>query len=146
MTDTTRRTEDSRDLGGFESELRRWGRREPSTSAARATAHLRQRLAQRPARGFPWRSPVLALAFGLLVAVGVSLLAVVLAPERDGVGLEAADRAPWEIPETTGDLDPRQASPTHQGNDGVVLIWLDESTPLYMTFAPPAGAREKGPS
>lgn len=148
-TTDDRYRESPRDLETFETELRRWGRREPTTSGPQAVAHLRRRMdegvTKEPVAG--WRRPAVAWSFALALAVGAGLLAVSLldrlTDDRPGID-SVADRPSWQLP---ADL-PQDAAPTdgHPTNEGVVLLWLDETTPLYMTFEPPSGPREKGPS
>lgn len=149
MTHPERPPEDPRDLDAFEAELGRWGRRRPATSGPRAVAHLRRRLEEQEERKEHrgW-VPAVALVTGVALVIGIALFAALL-PDRSGgglAGLEEIDRPSWHLPLGPDSNPPHPADPTHPANDGVVLIWLDETTPLYMTFAPPTGAREKGPS
>lgn len=128
----------------FEERWRRWARRPPRTSPESAAHRVLTRLAEptpqpwwRPAGG--WASPGarrLVAAALAVAAVGLWLLTAGLPfPGTDpGPGLGSDDSPAPTFPET-----PVMA-------DGVVLMWLDAETPLYMTFAPPpqeSGA-EKG--
>lgn len=147
--DRTRR----RDLEGVEERWRRWARRPPRTSPETAAHRVLARLAEpdpqpgwQPAGGWTSRSARRLVAAALaLAAVGIWLLTAgppwpLPAPDTDpGPGTES-DESPSaavrsvEVPE----------APTMA--EGVVLMWLDAETPLYMTLAPPGRAAgvEKG--
>jgi hypothetical protein len=120
----------------FERRWRRWGERPPRTHPETAARRVLTRLAEpaprpgwRPAGG--WTSlgaRRLAVAALVLAAVGVWLLTAGLPGPFTGPGPTVApERAPG---------GPLPATPAMA--DGVVLMWLDAETPLYMTFAPPS--------
>jgi hypothetical protein len=132
-----RTTEDERDdgpddgLAGFERALREQAGRAPRRSGADAAAAVRARLSGagkarrglRPAWG--WSLATTGALAALLLVAGVT--------GRFGSEDSDATTAPPAGPAVAA-LGP--SSPT-LGN-GEVLIWLDERTPLYMTFAPPS--------
>ncbi len=109
---------------GFEEAWRNWVRRPPQRSpaeaATRITALIRERRRRRRAI---WASAAAAV---LVVAVAVVLrwagLPTRLAPVQPAT--------------------PAQEAP--QLGQGEVLMWLDEDTPLYMTFQPPEQGEAKG--
>ena len=107
----------SDELDRFDDALRDWARRPPRTSpadAARAvTAAIAVERRRRSTRG-----AVLAAAAALLVAVSGMLL--------------------WRQPAPGHRVTTASAHSGPAGlGDGVVLMWLDEETPLYMTFQLP---------
>ena len=105
----------------FEDRWRKWATRPPKLTpeaAARAVAAA-IREDRRP-RAWP------------LAAVAASIVAVVLA---GGLWLQRPPPAPT-MAAATADRDPIA--------DGVVLMWLDPETPLYMTFQVPESEPEMG--
>lgn len=100
-------------LKEFEVRYKSWAERPPETSPEEAARQVLARLDETEPRRrhFPvW----LAAAAAVLLAVAAGLF------------------APQPPP------PPRTAVVTAPAlDDGVVLIWLDSETPLYMSFAPP---------
>ena len=92
---------------------------DPREAASRITARIRRRT--------PWYAVRWGLAAAtamLLVAVGATvLLRREIAPQH---------------------RQPESASAPSPIGKGEVLIWLDERTPLYMTFQAPEPIQEKG--
>jgi hypothetical protein len=145
MKDRSKVDTEARDLQrDFEERWRRWGERPPRTRPETAARRVLTRLAEpaprpwwQPAGG--WTSPGtrrLAVAALVLAAVGIWVLTAGLPISFTGPGSTGAPVRP-----PSGSLPATPAM-----TDGVVLMWLDAETPLYMTFAPPsrtAGA-EKG--
>lgn len=113
-------THDDRNLQDFEERFRRWARRPPRTPAEEAARRVADRLP--PRRESPFRAwPGLAAAAVLLLGLALWL---VLGP---------ATEPPAQPPVLRAEID----EPVHPADSNEVLLWLDESTPLYMTFAPP---------
>ena len=108
---------DSDRLGRFEEAWRRWAtrppRRGPEAAAREVAAALRLRRERRRLRRV------------VLAAAAAVLIVVPLAVHRS--------TQPSVAPEGVAALEPPVA-------EGQVLIWLDEETPLYMTFQAPEGA------
>jgi ferric-dicitrate binding protein FerR (iron transport regulator) len=96
---------------------RRWARRPPARSPADAAAAVSRRL---PPRRQPryWWALAAAAALMMTLAIAVHWSNLVRRASPPGAG-----------------ISPRETTPI--GN-GEVLIWLDEQTPLYMTFQPSA--------
>lgn len=118
-------------LAAFEQALRERAARPPDTSPAAAAAAIRERL-----KSLDGGSRIVMPAWGWgIVAVGLAL-AVGTLGRLGGPGL-----AP-EPPPQVALVAPAPAGTTL--GDGQVLIWLDERTPLYMNFAPPAGGSDSG--
>ena len=100
----------------FDERFKAWAERPPRTSPEKAARQVLARLDGSGRRGLP--SPIwLAAAAAVLLALAVGLF---------------APRPP--VPPRTAEA----AAPPLDG--GVVLIWLDSETPLYMSFAPPPAA------
>jgi hypothetical protein len=107
----------------FTEAWRRWVNRTPRLSPAEAAARVGARIAaQGPSQRPRWF--LAAAAAVLLVVTGVTVL------WRHGRLVE---------PPTQTAVD--QARPLGKGE---VLIWLDEQTPLYMTFQEPESGTGKG--
>lgn len=96
----------------LEEQWKRWARRPPATPADVAARRLVARLEEERRR-----QAVLPRRWGVLAAVGAALLAVVLA-------VRGPDPAP-----AAGVVERPPLK------EGVVLIWLDSETPLYLTLA-----------
>lgn len=113
----------------FDDDLRAWSARPATRTPAAAARQIAARIEGGPAPR-PRLHPAWAwTAAGLAAAVGIAgLLRVGGAPPAAPPGLAPAS------PETAAGTLP----------DGQVLIWLDPETPLYMSFAPPAGERNPG--
>lgn len=122
----------------FEERWREWSHRPPRQDASQAAHRVMTRLDERSSvssseRGFgSWTWRLAAAAAVLVLATGLWLLLPGLPPSISGPASQ-----PPEGLETTE---------TPVMGDGVVLMWLDADTPLYMTFAPPQGEpdAEKG--
>ncbi len=100
----------------FAEAWKKWTRRPPQKSPAAAAAEVAYRIRHRPsAQHQSWY--LAAAAAMLLLLVGTTVL-----------------WKPWRIAPA-----PRPASfqETIPMGKGEVLIWLDEQTPLYMTFQAP---------
>jgi hypothetical protein len=100
----------------FDERFKAWAERPPRTSPEEAARQVLARLDDGGRRGLP-RPVWLAAAAAVLLALAVGLF---------------APRPP--VPPRTAEA----AAPPL--DDGVVLIWLDSETPLYMSFAPPPAA------
>ena len=106
----------------FDEAFKDWASAEPPTPAEQAARQVMARLPERQSQrwfGGSWL-PVASAAAGLalMLVVGWNLIPRAEMPEAAAV--EALDLA----------LPPLQ--------ENVVLLWLDEQTPLYLTVAPPA--------
>ena len=137
-----------RDFERFEERWRRWARRPPRTRPETAAHRVLTRLAE-PAPQPAWRLAGGWTSRGArrFVAAALVLAAVGLALLTAGPPLPftASDTEP--APGTAPDGAPGSTVPgAPLMADGVVLLWLDAETPLYMTFAPPGSAAgaEKG--
>lgn len=112
-------------LEDFEERFLRWAGRPPATSPDEAARNLEERL-----EGYPR----VARARRRRLAAAASLILALLA----GLFL-ARDGEPPSPASVTARTEP--AVLVHPGDSEVVLMWLDETTPLYMTFGSP---KEKG--
>lgn len=129
-------------LERFEDDLRRRAGQPPRRSPREAAAAVRARIvADRPAvpRGLP------AWGWGL-AATGALAVVWLLAGVPTRYASAPAGSGAGSAPTPAGEV---AAGPTMPGAtttlaDGQVLIWLDERTPLYMTFAPPPGGARLG--
>ncbi len=99
----------------FVSAWKRWAQQPPQRSPAEAAANVAMRLSKRP-RSQPW----------WLLAAAVIVLAVALAVHWTVVSRRT--------PDAEAGNGAHEISPLGEGE---VLIWLDDKTPLYMTFQPP---------
>jgi len=102
---------------------RHWARRPPTRSPAEAAAAVSRRLPLRRQRRYWWG---LAAAAALTVTVALAVYWSISVRRASPPG------ATINLQETTP-----------LGN-GEVLIWLDEQTPLYMTFQPPENRPASG--
>ncbi len=118
-------THDDRKLNEFEERFRRWAQRPPETSPEEAARQVVGRLPARRATFRPWHGLAAAAVLALVV---VSWL--LLGPGGN----------PGQTPPI---LKTEVAESAHPADSDEVLLWLDESTPLYMTFAP-AGQEGNG--
>jgi len=108
----------------FDDALREWAARPPRLAPAAAARAVAARVA--PRRSQPFR-PAWALAAAAAVVLAVGSLVTVRALRQP-----AAPVAGGAVP----------AAPILGENQ--VLIWLDEETPLYMTFAAPGDGAARG--
>lgn len=102
----------------FDEMLEKWARRPPETPADEAARQVMAQLQERPARG--WFSGK-QLRFATAAAGLVLLLIVGWVTMPDPADISVSTR------EVT--LPPL--------SEDVVLLWLDDKTPLYLTVAPP---------
>jgi len=109
----------------FEDEWKSWARLPPRNSPAAAAASVRAMIEQRRRRRRPpW---LFAAAAAVLVAtIALSVHWIRLVP-------------PAITPQPPAGV---QSAP--QLGEGQVLMWIDEETPLYMTFQPPEGQPTNG--
>ena len=103
----------------FEEAFKSWARRSPQTPADEAARLVRDRLPERRARGWysgnPQRLVTAAAGLALLLVVGW-----------------------YTMPESSGPSSSQEEVALPPLSDDVVLLWLDDETPLYLTVAPPA--------
>ena len=117
-------------LERLEKQWQGWAKRPPSTPAPQAARRLVARLETEPRRhaNLPRRwvlpTPAAAVALVAVALVAVALVAVALA-----VGLTLHEPGPVDVG-TVVERPPLR--------EGVVLMWLDPETPLYLTMRPPA--------
>jgi len=114
MKDTPEEPVEKRFEEAWRRRLERPLRTPPPQAAARIAAQLESRRRSRITRWIP-----LAAAAAVALAVGVTLL-----------------REP--APQLS--LPARPTPEVRPLGEGEILLWLDENTPLYMTFQPPAVA------
>lgn len=114
----------------FEERWRQWSarppERSPQTAARQVVDRLERRERQEPRESSApmprrWSVPTLAATAAVTAGVWLALELWVWAP----------------VPEASSPVE-TQTAVTPPMEDGVVLMWLDADTPLYMTFAPPA--------
>jgi hypothetical protein len=111
-----------------EERFRRWAARPPATPPEEAARRVVERLE-------PRRRSLRSLWAGWDAAdLRWAAAAAVLAAAATVAGLL------WSPGSTPGPA----ASETPPLEQGVVLLWLDSQTPLYMTLTPPPPAAEKG--
>lgn len=118
-------THDDRKLKDFEERFRRWAQRPPDTPPEEAARRVVDRLPAQGATFRPWHGLAAAAVLALVVTSWLLL----------GPGGTPTPTPP--IGETA------VAESAHPADSDEVLLWLDESTPLYMTFAP-AGQEGNG--
>lgn len=103
----------------FDEMLHQWAQRPPETPADEAARLVMAKLQKRPARGWFWGKQ---LRFAT-AAAGLALLLVV-------GWVTMPDPADISVSTQEVTLPPL--------SEDVVLLWLDDETPLYLTVAPPA--------
>ncbi len=103
----------------FDRQLEIWGSRPPSTTPAVASRRV---LAALPEEGSGQWTSVRVVRWATAMATLVLLLVVSWAVRPDPTGTPVAD-SDLALPPLAGD---------------VLLLWLDDETPLYLTVAPPA--------
>jgi len=118
----------------LEEALRELAARPPAVTPAAAAREIAARIESRGRRTPRLRPAWAWTAATVLVTGGIALL------------LRVGDTPPAGSDPVAGARAPAGAglSPAGTLADGEVLIWLDAETPLYMSFAPPAGARDDG--
>lgn len=109
----------------FEDAWRHRAARPPATSPREAAGQVLQRLAEREqaARDHAARRRPLRLAAATALVVLALIAAAVLV---------RLPHAP-SVPESAGEVAETALPP-----EGVVVLWLDAETPLYLTLEPPA--------
>ena len=108
---------------GFEQVWKRWAARPPRQSPTEAAAGVALRIRQeRGRRRSSWL--LAAAAATLLAAVGTTIL--------------------WRSYRTVPSALPVTEQETLAPGKGEVLLWLDEQTPLYMTFQAPEEEQGRG--
>jgi hypothetical protein len=114
----------SDELDRFDDALREWARHPPRTSPADAAGAVTTAIAaDRRRRATRWSA--LAAAAALAMAASVTLL--------------------WQPAEREATVVVRDHVAPDGLAEGVVLMWLDDETPLYMTFQLPGnGAAGNG--
>lgn len=116
----------SRDpLERFAEAWSHWVRRPPSTSPREAAAGVLRRIADAEAaqRPRPHRRWLAAAALLVLVLGAGALLLLPVPPAEDGGPRPPAGGTALPV------------------DDGVVLLWLDPQTPLYLVVQPPPAAK-----
>ncbi len=107
----------------FDLALKAFAARTPQRAPAQAAASIVRQIRQRPQyRITDWGLTVAAAC--LLAAVGTTFL--------------------WKAPRDLPNDSNRLYASAQPLSPGEVLLWIDEETPLYMTFQPPEGNSEKG--
>ncbi len=107
---------------GFEQAWRRWAAQPPRQSPTEAAAGVALRIRQRRGRRSSWM--LAAAAAALLAAVGTTIL--------------------WRPSRTVPSALPVTEQEALAPGKGEVLLWLDEQTPLYMTFQAPEEEQGRG--
>jgi hypothetical protein len=108
----------------FEDAWKRWAQSPPRQSPADAAARVRAMIEQRKRRRQPpW---LFAAAAALVATIALTVHWARLSP-------------PTVAPQPPAGI---QAAP--QLGEGQVLMWIDDKTPLYMTFQPPEGQPANG--
>ena len=114
---------DEERLGQFEHDWKEWASRPPTTSPAEVAGRVRRQLPPRRRARSLW---ALAAAAAVVLAVVAGAL-LVRAPFGPGLPVDG---------ELVTQLEEQPTLGRHE-----VLIWIDDTTPLYMTFhAQPATA------
>ncbi len=127
---------DDRDpMERFDTELRAWAARPTTRTPASAAREIAARIAGGPAPRPRFHPAWAWTAAGLAAAVGIASWLRFGGAPRAGLPPAPTGRSVAPAP-----LDPGAEAL----GDGQVLIWLDPETPLYMSFAPPAGERKPG--
>ena len=104
----------------FEDAWKRWAHSPPRQSPGEAASRIRSMIEQRRRRRQP------AWLYAAAAAVLVATVALML---------HWARLAPPTIPSQP----PAVVQAPPQLGEGQVLMWIDDKTPLYMTFQPPEG-------
>jgi len=103
----------------FDKALKSWGARPPKTPADEASRQVMEQLSERQSdswfAGSRWR--LASAALGLALVLGAGWLAILRPAGPESPAREIA------LPPLSED---------------VLLLWLDDETPLYLTVAPPA--------
>ncbi len=117
------RTPEDEDLDrGFAEAWKQWAASPPRKLPSAAAAEVKASIERRPSEHRSGR--LLATAAILLLAVGAAVL-----------------WRPWEKTPASQPAGVEEIVPMGKGE---VLIWLDEQTPLYMTFQAPAEEQGNG--
>jgi hypothetical protein len=105
----------------FDAAFRLYADRKPRCSPRQASARIADQIRQAESPlGAGWM--LTAVAGFLLAAVGATLFWRTPQAIQPGSGIQMAGNQPL--------------------SQGVVLLWIDENTPLYMTFQPPEELQE----
>lgn len=110
-------TPEDRRMQELEDRFRSWAQRPPETAPDEAARRVTARLTGRPSSFRPWHGLAAAAVLALVIAASWLLVFDEPTPSTPTLQAEATD-------------------PVHPTDSDQVLMWLDESTPLYMTFAP----------
>ena len=110
----------------FDRAFKAWAERAPATPADQAAGQVLERLARRPTR--PRRSDI---AWRWANAFAAILLAAVIVARFSPMSpsMPSATEAPSGVQAGVVEAAPLP--------EGVVLMWLDAETPLYLTMNPP---------
>lgn len=104
----------------FDQDFRQWASRPPDTLPEEAARRVLARLSEGPIRGWVWQRPI------RLASATVGLILILM------VGWLSGPRRSQVPSATDGGINLPPLP------DDVVLLWLDDETPLYLTVAPPA--------
>ena len=121
----------------FDDVFRAWADRPPPTAPAAAAQQVLERLKARESVRRPGAFHLLAAA--AVVALGIAGAYRLRAP---GPAVPGAPVTAATAAVATTVTDAALAAPL---NDGVVLLWIDSETPLYMTFQPPQSQQGETP-
>jgi ferric-dicitrate binding protein FerR (iron transport regulator) len=109
----------------FEDAWKKWAQLPPRQSPAEAASRVRSMIEQRRRqRQPPW-----------LFAAAAAVLVAAIALTVHWVRLS---------PQTVPSQPAAVLQETPQLGEGQVLMWIDDDTPLYMTFQPPEGQQARG--